>query len=354
MARLHGVEIHFAREGTLLAAASGPGEDVLRDLVRRQVCCIHERVASIKTIHAQDGLRVMLDQRGVCTVGDLLEERTCLPIAYSAFISLVEQLCVGLEALHAGGGGAMGQWSWDNILLGVHGDVWVLSCPPLGPALVGPEGLSRASTATDVAVLWSMLEQLMEQVDLPAQLHALLASAEKAVAYGETMSTLQRGATAAVEERFRSPVELLDAYREVWSLLEVSGDKAALGHLGQRMLFRARPRALQRAADGSWIRTSEGELLDLTERPMLRRLIGALVDAEGRPTTADALIAATWPGERILRSAARNRLYAALSRLRAMGLRDAIANDRRGYYLTLDVVESEASPTIALPTLARP
>jgi hypothetical protein len=55
-----------------------------------------------------------------------------------------------------------------------------------------------------------------------------------------------------------------------------------------------------------------------------------------QPTVAlpwDQLFASGWPGERVHAASARNRVKVAISTLRSMGLRDAIAHDGNGYLL---------------------
>ena len=85
-----------------------------------------------------------------------------------------------------------------------------------------------------------------------------------------------------------------------------------------------------RVGDGGTTRT-------LRNRPQLVRLLAALVDSLERDPTqsvpAETLIALLWPGERILPDAARTRLYAAVRRLRAIGLGDALVQTEGGYRL---------------------
>lgn len=76
--------------------------------------------------------------------------------------------------------------------------------------------------------------------------------------------------------------------------------------------------------DGRWLVTPGGAAVDCTRRRLLRRLLASLVAARveraGEAVPAAALIAAGWPGERILPAAARNRVHVALHRLRGLGL----------------------------------
>jgi hypothetical protein len=67
------------------------------------------------------------------------------------------------------------------------------------------------------------------------------------------------------------------------------------------------------------------------------RLLSALAEQrvrrEGEGMTLDELIEAGWPGTRIQRQAARNRLHVALTALRNKGLRSVLLRSSRRYLL---------------------
>jgi predicted ATPase len=80
-----------------------------------------------------------------------------------------------------------------------------------------------------------------------------------------------------------------------------------------------------------------GHLHTIRNRPQLVRLLVALVECLERDAEAalpvEALIAHVWPGERIRADAARTRLYAAVRRLRTIGLGEALVQTPGGYRL---------------------
>ena len=79
--------------------------------------------------------------------------------------------------------------------------------------------------------------------------------------------------------------------------------------------------------------------VELTQSPRLVAVLGALIEAHrsGKGTIdAEAIARKGWPGERIIPSAARNRVYVAVSSLRKMGLRSVIAHANDGYALVGD------------------
>jgi hypothetical protein len=105
-----------------------------------------------------------------------------------------------------------------------------------------------------------------------------------------------------------------------------------------RMLARAIPaEQLEVGAEGAWFRVPGREIVSLATRTTLARVLDALVRARlarpGAPVTPDELVAAGWPGERVLPLAAQNRLRVALSTLRHLGLRGVIVHREGGHLL---------------------
>ncbi|MBL8715753.1 MAG: tetratricopeptide repeat protein [Myxococcales bacterium] len=79
--------------------------------------------------------------------------------------------------------------------------------------------------------------------------------------------------------------------------------------------------------------------ISLARHPSLWRMVEALVSARGGAAAldVDALFAAGWPGERIGRRAARNRVHVGLSTLRKLGLSGVLVNDDDGYRIAAHV-----------------
>ena len=107
--------------------------------------------------------------------------------------------------------------------------------------------------------------------------------------------------------------------------------------LGQMFVEVAETEKLVVDAGCRWVVLPSGDELDLRRSGPPRRVLRALVEARmlrpEQPLDVDALIAAGWPGERIIWAAARTRLYTVVRRLRAMGL-DGIETVPGGYRLT--------------------
>ncbi|MEQ1569632.1 MAG: hypothetical protein ABMA64_28615, partial [Myxococcota bacterium] len=86
--------------------------------------------------------------------------------------------------------------------------------------------------------------------------------------------------------------------------------------------------------------------VDLTRRPSLRRIVHALAAGarEGRALGLDDVLAAGWPGERVVPRAATNRVYVAVATLRKLGL--AVVTTDDGYRLdpAVPVVQAGVVP----------
>ncbi|MCB9737578.1 MAG: tetratricopeptide repeat protein [Deltaproteobacteria bacterium] len=97
-----------------------------------------------------------------------------------------------------------------------------------------------------------------------------------------------------------------------------------------------------------WLELPDGTRCDLARSPRSRGIVDALVAAfEARPgaaVAADALIAAAWPGDATPEPHRSNRLYVAVTRLRAQGLGDLVRHDGDGYLLDPAVVVARDGP----------
>jgi predicted ATPase len=93
---------------------------------------------------------------------------------------------------------------------------------------------------------------------------------------------------------------------------------------------------------GDRVRPPSATWTDLTARPALAGLVRVLASSRctrpGGVVTHEELIAAAWPGERISRDAAMNRLRVALSELRKLGFGDSIAREAGGYLIRAEVM----------------
>ena len=92
--------------------------------------------------------------------------------------------------------------------------------------------------------------------------------------------------------------------------------------------------------DGRWLLVAGGDVVDLSRRVALHRMLRALVHAwserGGAALSADQLAAAGWPGERMLPESARGRVYVAIRTLRRLALDGLLETVGEGYRLAPD------------------
>lgn len=149
----------------------------------------------------------------------------------------------------------------------------------------------------------------------------------------------------------RATVTLMAASRGQGDLAAASAEARALidrvlpeversddARFALRMLRRALPAdALEVGTAGQWFRVPGREPVSLVSRPTLARVLEALVLARlarpGSPLAWDELLAAGWPDEKVLPSAAQNRVRVALSTLRTLGLRSLLVTESGGHRL---------------------
>jgi predicted ATPase len=89
-----------------------------------------------------------------------------------------------------------------------------------------------------------------------------------------------------------------------------------------------------------WIATAGGTRVSLERRAAMRRILLRLIAARAGATRSIAweeLFRAGWPGERARDASARNRVYVTVSRLRALGMGEAIRSRDGGFALADDV-----------------
>lgn len=89
--------------------------------------------------------------------------------------------------------------------------------------------------------------------------------------------------------------------------------------------------------EARWLEALAGERIDLARHGSLRRVLSALVSARietpGRAISSEGLLAAGWPGERVLHDAGMLRVYSAIRRLRRLGLHELLLTRDDGYLL---------------------
>jgi hypothetical protein len=141
--------------------------------------------------------------------------------------------------------------------------------------------------------------------------------------------------TASPSERDRC---IEEARRLIESVPDGAGEavgvaKMALQHELAALGAAARGEDARFAADGSWFRVGTNAA-DLSRVSTLRSVLRVLVEHYPGPgLAAERLFELAWNGERARPSAARARVYTAVRRLRALGLRDLLIRRAAGFAL---------------------
>ncbi|MEM6995563.1 MAG: FHA domain-containing protein [Myxococcota bacterium] len=200
---------------------------------------------------------------------------------------------------------------------------WSLTLPPLRERREDIPELTRALVRRhgDRALHPRLLEALCLAA-WPGNLHQLDAAVSRIVAAaepGETLSVQHYDATTT-EERAPAPST-----------------------------------ALRIQSEGEWFQWPHGPRVELAGRTTLCRLLAALLvsrtqDRDQRLSAQD-LAAAGWPDDDPATRAVINRVYAAMSTLRSLGLRDAVDRTPQGYRLdpetAVEAIDASPNPSRA-------
>lgn len=93
--------------------------------------------------------------------------------------------------------------------------------------------------------------------------------------------------------------------------------------------------------EGRWFQVPAGPRVSCAKRQAMRSILVRLaqhrIDAPGKALTADDLLEAGWKGEKMIPSAAKNRLYVTIATLRKIGLKDLLRGGDDGYLLDPEV-----------------
>ncbi len=198
---------------------------------------------------------------------------------------------------------------------------WTLRLGPLAarrreiPALAA--AIVRQQTGRDLALHARLVLELLH-ADYPGNLHDLRAKVTRAVR------------EAGGQEPVPPPAPQADA------------DPAAVSIPGPQLQVDAR---------GRWFTLDHEARTPLTHRPVLMRLLAALVAAHvrapGSVSTPVQLVAAGWGDERLAPRVGINRLYVGVSTLRKLGLHDTLERTKSGYRFAsgtrVVVVDDDAS-----------
>jgi two-component system, NtrC family, nitrogen regulation response regulator GlnG len=197
---------------------------------------------------------------------------------------------------------------------------WTLRLPPLRerrldivPVLLH---LAGRSEVPELVLTTSLAEALMRS-PLLGNVHALENLVSRAVV--------------------ESPGETLDLEAWMAPMLGVERRAFDTGATSREVAVATATALFQIDRSGGWFDPPGGARVSLEHRKTLQALLKELVRAsEGskpEPLSVEALLAAGWPGERVLPQAGASRVYVAMTTLRRLGLRELIDRRPDGYSL---------------------
>lgn len=133
----------------------------------------------------------------------------------------------------------------------------------------------------------------------------------------------------------------LSKLERFWSLVGVSPAHEGMAERLIRTFDDGAPR-VDLGRDLSWVSVDGGPRHDLTRREPVRRVLRVLVEAHGSVVPVERIVASAWPGETLVGSSGADRVYVAISALRKLDLRSALAREPSGYALRATVTLRDA------------
>lgn len=208
----------------------------------------------------------------------------------------------------------------------------------------------QASERSDFVAVLMLLRGMLAFVDINSSIARAISgnSLSEDIELVRRIVWIERHVVHASPSDRASVEETIEVSNRVRELIGCRPDPAAFENCVARVLGRAlgplheatRP-ALRTSETGAFIERGQGPRVDLSRRTVLARMLVVLVrnriDNPGASLDVASLCAACWPGERILPSAAANRVYVAISGLRRAGLAEDLEHSPAGYRIATSV-----------------
>lgn len=289
-------------------------------------------------------------------------------IEYAEAMAAVLLVAAALERAHSvpvadGGPFVLGAFGWSNVLISRDGGMHVFGFgynvaafdeaggPSGAPAVfIAPEvgAGAPATPSSDLYAFVAMQRAMLSYVATPEALRAAFVGDpvdHDSRALAEVVAWNNQHVLGAAPSQRASVAEARRQWeREIAALGLPSGDALLRTRLAALVFADEEPEvssigrvteALTVSADAGWLRAPSGERFELIGRHAIRRLLLTLIrhrrEHPGEHLSSDALLEIGWPGERPIREAGLNRVYAAMSQLRKRGLREIIQRSDGGY-----------------------
>lgn len=374
-------EVFSVRAGSKPMTLLLANESLAADDARRRadaMATAHELLAGphVPSLHSRGTYKsrpwLLLDAALVSTADELLcvqvDRGLKQPYAaamggLSAVVTTVRRIHETIDP-HTKAPYAMGSIGAANLYFDADGHLWMLGFGDNGfsrartvlPTLLAPELAlgEAASVATDTFAMSALIRSMVPFVDVPEPIARVLRGDEN----DSTLAKLTHETNAriyAVPKVLRPSLGTLEKmFRGLLTVLRIRPSYDAHREFIKQLLTQDEvtpqpsPRVvLEVANDGSWFRLQGQETQRLGSRAPLRRVLLCLIEQQDKGEACDVwrLLEAGWPGERVDAEAGANRVYAAVSTLRRMGLRSVIERFDAGYRMSPDAqVQRMARP----------
>jgi hypothetical protein len=215
-------------------------------------------------------------------------------------------------------------------------------------SLTGAEQHALAIVATFAAP--AQLEEIDAMIDAPAGVDSLVAL-ETLVRRHLVLGASHRLTLAPVLGRYLQVRTRSDARFTGLAARHAEVVRARREVLEQARTPSTKSSGWQLPADAAQVVAPDGSRVDLRTRPVLRRILAALVArrvvAPGQALDVEGILAAGWPGERVQKAAGVLRVYTAVKRLRAVGLANLVCTAEDGYLLDAAVPVTVSAAALA-------
>ncbi|MCB9604120.1 MAG: hypothetical protein H6720_27675 [Sandaracinus sp.] len=342
-----------------LIVRPGPGADVqaarvrLARLAKAHGAIVHPAVprtvaVSLEAEVPSVELACAAEADGFTVIGLLEEAGRRIP--YPAGDAFIVGLREALEAAHSAGW-VLGRISLGNVFFDARGRASLVGfganvvaedehgrADPRVRFFEAPELIAGAPATpmTDYVALLMLTRSVLPHVALPPALERVM-HGRSGLAERALIELLRWVESRVIHEAPALRVGLSEALRNaqrIRRLLGVQLDREGFPRLVEELLLREATGDLVVAADASWVQTADGRRrLGAAQR----RIVGALCDRHAlgntTPWTTWELFELAWPGESPEAEVAVNRVHAAVSRLRKLGLGETLERFDDGYRL---------------------
>lgn len=365
------------REQVVVSGAPSADPKKIRAALER-LCAAHQRVKhpriapavelGLDPVHVVFDCPARTDLAGLLMIARAREVSIDHGAADGFIVSLRDAIFAAMDTVdpRTGEGHALGALSYGNVLFGTDGRFWLIGLGHnvalvdesgrmggRGTAFQAPEVAigARPTRSSEFVALLLFMRSLVPFMRLRPAIVRVLAGNSLAEDF-ELITKLvwfERRVLTALPETRATVEEAIATSNRIRELLRAQPEPEAFQRAVEIILVedgKLHPGAVTTswrvARDGSSLERAGASPIHVPGRGPLRRLVLALATARlerpGASLSVAELLAAGWPGERVLARAGRNRVHVAVSTLRKMGLGSDLESNAGTYRINPSVV----------------